>query len=144
MGADVPLPEPTDDDLDDASADEAAALDDYLGGFSAGVDSAPTPSGAPEQIASTLDLILRLRQAGQAGGHPRPHIEPGTLTWALAVKQLNLILTGGAPAATCAGNCCCAGSMPPSLKLLQPRVGGGACLRRLWWVRRVPQPRPPA
>ena len=68
MGADVPFPEPTDDDLDDASADEAAALDDYLGGFSAGVDSAPTPSGAPEQIASTLDLILRLRQTAAAEG----------------------------------------------------------------------------
>jgi WD40 repeat protein/tRNA A-37 threonylcarbamoyl transferase component Bud32 len=68
MIPDAPPPDPTNDDRSDPLADEAAALDDYLGGFAAEGDASPCSSADPKEVAATLDLILRLRQTAAAEG----------------------------------------------------------------------------
>lgn len=68
MRPDASPPAPLDDDPVDSTADEAAALDDYLGGFSDDTVATPAPSGDPEDVAATLDLMLRLRQVAAADG----------------------------------------------------------------------------
>jgi len=75
-------PEPTDEDRTNLLADAAASLDDYLAGFPESVDSA-SPGGSAmsphdsEEMAETLDIILRLRQAAAADvgnvRFPEPH-----------------------------------------------------------------------
>lgn len=79
--------EPADEDQPDLLADAAASLDDYLAGSSDSVDSfSPgqpvTSPHDPEEMAETLDIILRLRQVAAADGGnvrlPAPHA-PGSI-----------------------------------------------------------------
>lgn len=70
------MTEPTDplsadDTASDAAVDHAAALDDYLGGFTADLDTSPdAAAGAPldDVGAALLDTILLFRQKAAADG----------------------------------------------------------------------------